>query len=81
VSNVSFMGLTDVTLSELEGIAQLSPNDPDVSDKFRGVLGIRRAVVLLASTDRQHWHTRGDDLRHIHRQARATLRTSLRSQN
>ena len=81
VSNATLMGLTDVSLHELEAIAQLSPNDSDVSDKLRGVLGIRRAVVLLDSIDRQHWHTKGDDLRHIQRQARATLRTSLRSQN
>jgi hypothetical protein len=76
VTLVVFMGLTDVSVRELQGMAQLSLHDPDVLDSLRGILGMRRAVVLLTFIDRQHWHGNGDDLRQIRQQAQAVLQAS-----
>ncbi|MGE8106455.1 hypothetical protein ACQKP1_22450 [Allorhizobium sp. NPDC080224] len=75
MTSVAFMGLPHVSLHELQTLAQLSPYDLDVLDKLRGVLGMRRAVVLLTFVD-QNCRAEGDDLRQICRQARAALRAN-----
>jgi hypothetical protein len=71
----SFMGLSDVSLRELNGLAQLLPHDREVFDKLIGLLGPPLAVILLTFLDCDSEVGGKDSLQRARQMARAALRS------
>lgn len=74
---VHFLGVADVSRSELSFLAVIDPDDPDTLDRIRRLMGPSRTVGMLTSGEFRERQTLADDLRFVRQAAREALQQAV----